>query len=145
MLLQIANRGMDILDTNYWETPQAQNGTILVSVNAGCIRLLLPNQFKKFIPEYKTVDHVVMTHGPWREVVPLAVEFLLEDFTNSPHCYHLSVEAFVSGVPCVPQPGENWIFAIWALVGDQPTKVFEKICYTNKNVHPLPYLKRDDE
>ena len=138
-LIKIGNNGKDIAETNYWEMP-FEDVPVVVSVNAGAIRLLLPRIYNGHLDDYRSCDHVVMTYGPWLHH-SMAVEFMFEDFTDTPYSFHLSVDSFVNGVPSEPQDGEYWDFSIWAKPENEMIKVIERTCYTNKGFHRLPHLK----
>ena len=53
----VSNNGADLIDTNYWETDYALHGYYYLSINAGALRLLVPdihvNDLKELTIKYK--------------------------------------------------------------------------------------------
>jgi hypothetical protein len=92
MLLTIENDGQEITATNFWQTEQARRGSFYLSTNAGAFRLLVPEQHKSAIAEFKTAKDVILTRGPYMDQAN-AMEILWDpsDFGKSDEkCLHSS-------------------------------------------------------
>ena len=112
MLLYVQNRGRDVVSTNYWQTPLAAAGKLVVTVNAGALRLLLPKRQEGILAEISTAQYAIVSVGPWpEEGLARAVELLFEDGTDAPFAVHLSPEAF-DRFPGEPPKGEL-VLSVW--------------------------------
>jgi hypothetical protein len=115
-LLQIENDGPDITATNYWDIEHAKRGYFFLSLNAGCVRLLVPDSKVSEIQEFKTARFAILSRGPWPEMGQTdALELLFEDFSDSPYALHLSIGQ------CDMLPGGegDWKLAVWSRDGKQ--------------------------
>jgi hypothetical protein len=92
--------GQLIRRTNYWETSLAQAGRFFFSVNAGCIRMLLPERqggttypgsTREELDDsvLHSTKHVIVSRGKFAGQD--AYEILFEDETNTPYTVHTSV------------------------------------------------------
>ena len=92
-VITLTNAGPDIEKTNYWSTKQAKDGIIYFSVNAGCIRALVPESKKKILQEMKTGKKVILSRGPFpsqgRED---AFEILFDDYSDDPFVIYTGVD-----------------------------------------------------
>lgn len=88
--ISILNNGPDIVSTNYFDDDLAQRGMLYASMNAGAVRLLIPESQLQVVPDMLTGHMAVVTRGVlWgRE----ALEFLFDDNTDTPFALHLLVE-----------------------------------------------------
>ncbi len=132
-LLKIENDGQDILATNYFDSEHAGRGYFFLSLNAGCVRMLVPDDKTSEIPEFKTAKYAILSRGPWPEMGRLdALELLFEDFSDSPYALHLSVEQ----CDMLPDGKGDWKLAVWSRAG----KEFEcELRY--RHVDHIPCLK----
>ena len=68
--IQIENNEKLIVSTNYWTSRDSQNGIYYFSVNAGCVRLLLPNKDTSGEKLDDTVlnatQYVIISRGTYR-------------------------------------------------------------------------------
>lgn len=76
-LITIINDGKNIIEpTNYWTSDMALDGYCLVSANAGCVRLLIPDSMAWQIPDMvKGAKQVVISilRGQANGVTPILV------------------------------------------------------------------------
>lgn len=134
------NHGPLLVATNYWQSEHAHAGKLYCSVNAGAIRVLLPESQRPVINELRTAEYAILSRGPWpAENRTEAVEILWEDKSDSPHCWHLSVESF-DLLPAEPEPGRDWTISIWDEKKHRPHKCLERPCYWRR-VPQIPWLK----
>lgn len=136
-LIIIGNKGQELIETNYWETVCNEKGLVMVTRNAGNLRLLLPDVFAtaETLNDYKQADHAVLTTGSWLGN-PLVYEIMLEDFSNSPHVFHLMPHVFLEGAPSLDS--DTCRFSVWI---KGPIKVCDMKCYIRKTTHRLPHMK----
>jgi len=64
-LITIGNAGQEIGSTDYWDSEYALAGKCFVSINAGCIRLLIPELMFHIMPEIETGKKIIVSRGPW--------------------------------------------------------------------------------
>lgn len=87
-MIQIENEGAEILSTNYWASPLNNEGTIVCSLNAGALRLLIPDVHRDMIFEMLTGKEVIVSKGKvtakGRGRGRTGYEFLFEDRTDTP-------------------------------------------------------------
>ena len=111
-LIKIENAGQKIVSTNYWKSEIAKSGKLFFSVNAGCVRMLIPELMKNMIHEIKTGKKVILSRGPWPDRNrDDAFEFLFEDFTKTPYVIHVGVEKW-DMIPKWERKG-GWVFSAW--------------------------------
>lgn len=127
MLITIGNKGQDINETSYWETDQAKKGIFFASINAGAIRLLVPQKQMSVIEDIKTGETVIISKGIMSGQETLEVIF--EDHSNSPFVIYMGFNQ----IDLVPQDGDAWIFSAWTENG----KVYEANCLV-QTVASLP-------
>jgi len=132
-VITLLNDGPDILETNYWETEAAEHGKFFVSVNGGCIRLLVPESQSYAIKDIQSGVEVILSRGPWPIMnLPKAYEFLFEDYTDTPFAIQVGVEQW----DLLPEKSQKWKFAAFTKEG----KVHE--CPVKfRDVPQVPYLK----
>ena len=138
--LIIENHGPLIVSTNYFDTDAAIAGKVYCSVNAGAIRILVPDSQKAIVSEMRSAKYVILSRGPWlAEKVAEAIELLFEDETESPYCLHLTAASF-DLLPAEPETGREWIVSVWVRKDGQPKKVLERPCKW-RLVKAIPCLK----
>lgn len=97
--IHIENDGQMITDTNYWDSDYARNGIWYFSVNAGCVRCLLPpgvwSSFEKSV--VKTTDYVVISRGVYRGQD--GYEILFEDHSSSPYVVETGANQWERAIP----------------------------------------------
>jgi hypothetical protein len=52
--IRIENNGPEIAATNYYDSPNAGAGYVYLSINAGALRLLVPDSQSQLVDEVKT-------------------------------------------------------------------------------------------
>ncbi len=145
-MIEVLNDGQKIIDTNYCNSEYAKKGYVVLSINDGCFRLLVPTGRGVPIDDIKTGKVALVTRGPWTDMGGRdAIELLFEDYTDSPFVLHIVTEQ-VDRLPLDrdrDRPGQppRWKFALYTEEG----KVFECPARYRK-AKSLPCLKkwRDD-
>lgn len=136
MIIKIQNAGKKIKETNYWDSEYAQAGYYFFSINAGCIRMLVPDSQIHQLAEFKTGKKVIISRGPWPQTGRKeGFEILFEDYSDAPHAIHVGVESWQI-LPEKSCAGKKWDFAIWTRSGC----MYQKKCYY-RIVPEIPYLK----
>ena len=120
--VQTSNAGPEVIASTYWTSALARAGKIYASVNAGAIRILLPDSFADELPrEIAAASLAVISVGPWpARGLATAIEIMWEDGTESPYALHLSPESF-DLVPAAPDSG-GWTVTTWDLHRGTPRK-----------------------
>jgi len=144
-ILEIQNHGPLITGSNYWESEMAARGYYYVSINAGAIRLLVPNSMRAEISEMrKGAKHVVVSMLPpekWEDG-KYAIEWMVEDGSETPYALHLSPPQ-IDRRPPPEDVGREFIATIWDQKKGRPHKCLERPAYL-QIVPSLPWLKRID-
>jgi len=138
-VITFVNNGPLIKETNYWDMDLAKKGIVFFSINAGCIRMLVPDILHSDLPEMKTGKKIILSRGPMPKVNrDDAFEILFDDYSDEPYVIHVGIDQW----DMVPKMEEGkkrmskWQFAIWTRDG----KFLEKKCYY-RLVDRLPCLK----
>lgn len=81
--IEIQNDGPLLRSTNYWQTPPARRGVMLLSGNAGALRLLVPRAAMGDIAQMRTGTRVTIERSlsPEHEI-----DIVFEDGTDEPYC-----------------------------------------------------------
>jgi hypothetical protein len=83
--IMITNAGKKIQKTNYWDSELASAGKLFFSPNAGCIRMLIPDNMHHIIPEIQTGKKIIISRGPWPAMNRSdAFEILFDDYQRWP-------------------------------------------------------------
>lgn len=113
MQLIVRNHGPLILATNYWETPAAKAGKILLSLNAGAFRVLLPPAAEPALADMTTAKGCCVSRGPWPDAgLADALEVLFDDGTPDPFALHLSVQS-CDRLPLDTDTASEWVLTVW--------------------------------
>ncbi len=142
MHIEVKNNGQELIETNYWQTAKARAGYIYVTINAGCLRVLVPSSAVVDIEDMRTGKVVLATRGIWQSEKGQrdAIELLFEDYSDSPYCLHLVVEQFdmVPATADRDRPGDDprWKIAVYTESGKQ----FE-LPARYRLAKKLPYLR----
>jgi hypothetical protein len=132
-LITIENRGQKIKDTNYWTSDYAKSGKIFLSVNAGCIRMLIPESMFTIIPEIETGKKVIISRGPWPDMGKEdAFELMFEDYSDNPFALWVGTEQW----DLIPKKSQKWDFSAWTQTG-----MFYSAKCKYRTVTKLPWLK----
>lgn len=87
-MITIGNDGQNIKATNYWDHPLNARGVVVCSLNAGALRLLIPDSLcEEYLAEMRTGKEVIVSKAPYRG--RMSYEILFEDRTESP--FHLII------------------------------------------------------
>jgi hypothetical protein len=112
--ISITNAGKKIQETNYWDSDVAKAGKLFFSPNAGCIRMLIPDNMHYIIPEIQTGKKIIISRGPWPAVDRSdAFEILFDDYSDEPFALHVGTEQWLM----LPQKTSGWAFAAWTRTG----------------------------
>lgn len=131
-LLVITNDGPELVSTNYWELEHAAKGLFFVSINAHCVRLLVPPAYENSLPDMIAARSVVLTQGLYNG--SRAVEMLFDDDTDEPFVIFLDVNQFDRIWP----PNEDGMtidFAIYV----KGSKAWQSTCHLRRSA-TLPLL-----
>lgn len=139
---EIYNLGKDIAPgTTYWKSQWAEQGCLHLTYNAGAARLLVPESHNREIPSLrKGAKRIVVSMVPIEhlESSRFAVEFMIEDGTDSPWVWHGSKSLFDSHF--CPSTGKvTGIGSVWCQRDGKPHKVIERPAYF-QTVEHLPFL-----
>lgn len=89
--LFISNDGTHIKLTNYWSTESAIEGYCFMSGNAGNWRLLIPENLKEAIGEFKSVKLASIERSI---SIPGHFDVIAEDGTSNPYCISIDRRMF---------------------------------------------------
>lgn len=132
-IITISNAGQKIKDTNYWDSEYAQAGKAYISINAGCIRLLVPEAMFHMIPEIESGKKVIISRGPWpTEGREDAFEIMFEDYSDNPFALWLGTEQW----DMIPKKSQKWDFTAWTRTG-----MFYSAKCKYRIVDKIPYMK----
>ncbi len=135
--LVIENDGPAILKSNYWDTDVAQHGKLYLSTNAGAFRLLLPDCHQSLLAEMsRHAKHVVLSWVPVERQKGYAVEWMVEDGSDTPWACHLSAGA-VDRLPLIEDQPKPWRGTVWVR---GPRLALDLPAYC-RQVRSLPCLK----
>ena len=135
-LVKIINAGKKIKETNFWDSELAKYGKFYCSINAGCIRLLVPDNQVHLLSEMKTGKKVILSRGPWPQMgVDDGFEIMFEDYSNCPFSIHVGTESW-DLLPDQNTTGSKWQFAIWTRSGC----MYQSKCYY-RIVDEIPHMK----
>lgn len=144
--LTITNHGSLITASNFWETGAALRGRLYLSLNAGAIRLMVPDNQRARISDMRPRSkYVVVSFLPaekWREGA-YAVEWMVEDGRGDPWSCHLS-PGQIDRMPLAEDVGREWIATVWDRKNGRPHKCLERPAYV-QIVPSLPWLRRIEE
>jgi len=130
------NDGPELVETNFWD---AEIGArhFAFSVNAGCMRLLVPNCHKPSITDMIACEYVIASI--LRKIRPgtISIELLFEDHTQTPFNIQMTPGACLSLFPVAENSKIPRKLTIWT---EGLCKVAELPIYS-RNVPRLPWLK----
>ena len=106
-MITIGNRGQTLVETNYFETDHAARGLFYLSWNAGCARLLVPDNHVNSLVDM-SCDHVILTVKKDR------IDIMFDDLSEYPYCITISPEQSDR----VVTPGDC-VFAVYDKVGEK--------------------------
>lgn len=100
-LLRITNDGKRIVSTNYYESDWNKRGVIAVSLNAGAMRLLIPNNMVEQVQRelmtmqnvdgYISVEHYHDSNFTCGKIFRI----MFDDLTENPYCLFVGENQFV--------------------------------------------------
>ena len=134
--LMISNNGKLIESTNYWTSDYARNGKCYFSVNAGCVRLLLPGP--SFFPSDDDVlaatEYVIISRGAFlgRD----GYEVLFEDNSATPYVIHTLANQWDRAIPVAESGRTDVGFDVYT-----NGHLVQEITARFRSVNRLPYLK----
>lgn len=109
-MISISNNGQQITSTNYWETTSARKGLCFMSLNAGEIRLLLPDASLDLLPEMQTGKRITIEHSMSSSQ---CVDIVFEDGTDTPFFIALDKRQMDFKM----KKGTKHPFAVWGSQG----------------------------
>ena len=139
-LLTIVNDGQSIELTNYFETDHARKGLVLCSVNAGTIRVLIPQAIDSVLPDLLMGRECVLSRGPWPAMgLADAVEIMWDDGSDNPFALHLNKGAF-DVLPAEPPPDREWTCSVW-IKEDGAIQMVQAMPCRWRRVPKIPWMK----
>lgn len=140
-VITVSSDGPWITASDYWTSEYAAAGKLYASVNAGCVRLLLPPSARSLITEIRGSAYAILSRGPWpAERLPEAVEIMWEDGTPDPYSVHLSPDSFGGALPAEPPPGQEWEIMVYDCRRGRPHMASRRRLYWRRATR-LPWLK----
>lgn len=122
-LLHIENNGTEIISTNYWTSDWAQRGLIVASVNAGEVRLLVPDAMSEVVAEAGKCAYIVVSKGSSKQYGRIMYEIMFEDHSDNPYALFLDERQFVDmQIPDEYIDNGKFQVSIWMQYGKQSTK-----------------------
>lgn len=85
----VCNAGPAIESTNYFDTAHAASGLFYVSINAGSLRLLVPDAQIPTLSEMRTGRECIVTRGRMRGA--LVLELMFDDGSDAPFALHIDM------------------------------------------------------
>lgn len=131
MVLIITNNDREIESSNYWDGEYAQHGYVFGSINAGALRLLVPDSLVNIIDEMKTAKKVVFYSGKYQGKE--AFQLLFDDMTEEPFILIIDKEQVDRILPR-SENNREFVFSVWTR---GPKKVWETMAVM-KFVKKLP-------
>lgn len=113
-LITFGNDGMELVETNFWDSDMAKEGFFYLSWNAGAARLLVPDSMQKHVAEMVGTKLVIVSRGFFG--ADEAIEILFEDESDSPYCLHFSVDQTDRMLPN-SESGCGFTFTVWSRHG----------------------------
>ncbi len=136
--IQIENNEKLIVSTNYWTSRYSQNGIYYFSVNAGCVRLLLPNKDTSGEKLDDTVlnatQYVIISRGTYRGGD--GYEVLFEDGTAEPFVVFTGADQWDRAIPINESGRTDLAFHIY-----RNGQLIRQLACRFRAVPRLPYLK----
>lgn len=139
--IAISNHGPLITATNYFDHPICtERSLVWCSVNAGAIRVLLPQPTWGILTDMRAGKVCVLSRGPWPAArLPDAVEIMWDDGTQSPFALHFSPESF-DLLPGEPPKDQEWVCSVYVRKDGRPHKALERKCHWRR-VPSIPWMK----
>ena len=140
-MICIRNNGIEIEETNFWDSILARKGYCYVSINASALRLLVPPVHEMQIEEMKTGKKIIVSRGPWPRMGQTdAFEILFDDGSENPFSLHFGTESF-DRLPPRKEIPHQLTLSIWIQsLGGKPQCVWSHHCHY-REVARLPCLK----
>lgn len=108
--------GARIIETDYWDSEEAEAGMLVVSSSAGVMRLLVPDAHASAVGEMLAASSVVVSRGPLDGVDVLEIFF--EDGTDKPMVVCVEAQR-ADFLPRSDESGREIGFAVWTRAGLQ--------------------------
>ena len=110
-MISIESDGPAIARTDYWESEMNARGLIVISMNAGAFRILLPDSMTDQVADMQTARDIIVSKGRYRG--KLAYEILFDDYTDSPYSLLLDARQFASQQPADSEHGKEVRISVW--------------------------------
>lgn len=97
-MLKFSNDGQELIETNFWDSPFAARGYFFLSVNAGAMRLLVPDSQLSQLRDIETGHDVIISIGRWSDVgMDKCIEIMFDDGSDAPYAIHMVPEQLDRG------------------------------------------------
>ena len=139
--LIVDNDGPLVVSSNYWDLPECAMGKVLLTVNAGAFRLLLPPAAEGALEDMRAAKICVVSRGPWPAAgLADALEVLFDDSTDSPYAIH-TAPAASDRLPLDSDAAGEWTLTAWTRPRrGAPHLALERPC-RYRRVPRLPWLR----
>lgn len=118
-MLEITNDGPGIVSTNFWDLDLNKRGKYYFSLNAGAVRMLVPDLLLNTLKtEFSLANRVVFKRAGQ------AINVILDDGTRDPFTFQCDVKS-VDRLPPATDDGKECTFTAWTR---GPRKIFECPC-----------------
>lgn len=98
-MLKFSNDGQELIETNFWDSPIAARGYFFLSVNAGAMRLLVPDAQLNQLRDIETGQDVIVSIGRWKDVgLDRCIEIMFDDGSEAPFSIHMVPEQVDRGL-----------------------------------------------
>jgi hypothetical protein len=136
MPIVVENEGALITSTNYWTSTYAQAGEFFFSVNAGCIRLLIPDGLSPPLGDdvLDSARYVIVTRGMFHGQD--GYEVLFEDNSARPFAIHTLANQWDRLIPRSDAGRTNLLFHVY-----RDGHLVRKMTARFRVVSHLPYLR----
>ena len=137
-MIKITNKSEDIESTNFWHSALADLGMVGVSLNSGCLRLLVPESVENQIPDMlKNCDYAIVSTLKEPSPSGLCLEVVFEDHSAAPFCLVVSTPLVIGFLPAPDATRIERKLSLWT---KGPKKVATLKAFS-RSAPSLPWLK----
>ncbi|WP_298624545.1 hypothetical protein [uncultured Legionella sp.] len=106
------NTGVILQRTNYFDSAAAKEGEFYLTWNAGCARLLVPDNQKHLLSEMRQSKFVSIS------LIPGGLEILFDDETDEPFMIQIAQEQ-TDRVISIDELGKTFQFSVYIRLGEK--------------------------
>ena len=127
-----------IVSTNYWNSGLSRGGIYFFSVNAGCVRMLMPTTEpagdKLDDSVFETTQYVIISRGIYMGLD--AYEVLFEDGSSNPFAIHAAASQWDRLIPAAESGRTDLAFQVY-----RNGKMIRHFACKYRFVPSLPFMK----